>query len=124
MTFRENLNNLCKRNNTTLTNMVKELGISTSKVTAINRGSIPSEEMMLSFAKYLECSVMDFFADEENLHETKPANEDEEDLLRIYRGLSRRTKHEFMSMVYEYETREELEGDKGATATTRRGYAV
>ena len=85
---------------------------------------------MLEMAKLLECSVMDFFADEEDflpetkpanedeedLPETKPANEDEEDILRIYRGLSRRAKHEFMSMAYEFENREELEGDKRTTA--------
>lgn len=65
---------------------------------------------MLEMAKLLECSVMDFFADEEDIPETKPANEDEEDILRIYRGLSRRAKHEFMSMAYEFENREELEG--------------
>ena len=58
---------------------------------------------------------MDFFADEEDLPETKPANEDEEDILRIYRGLSRRAKHEFMSIAYEFENREGLEGDKGTT---------
>lgn len=116
MTFRENLNRICKERGTNLTTVVKELGISTSKVTAINKGSIPSEDMLLSFARHLECSVMDFFADEEDFHETKPANEDEEDLLRIYRGLSRRAKHEFMSLAYEFEKREELEGDKGTSA--------
>ncbi len=59
---------------------------------------------------------MDFFADEPedssvNKKEAVPQNEDEEDILRIYRSLSRRSKHEFMSMVYEYENRVELEGD-------------
>ena len=86
-------------------------------VSAINKkGSLPKESEMLEMAKLLGCSVMDFFADEEDLPETKPANEDEEDILRIYRGLSRRAKHEFMSMAYEFENREELEGDKGTTA--------
>ena len=85
-------------------------------MTAINKGSLPKESEMLEMAKLLDCSVMDFFADEDVIHETKPANEDEEDILRIYRSLSRRAKHEFMAMVYEFENREELEGDKGATA--------
>lgn len=112
MTFRENLNKICKEEGTNLTRVCKEIGISTSKVTAINKGSIPSEEMLLDFAKYLHCSVMDFFADEEDLHSSvKPNDEDEEDILRVYRSLSRRAKHEFMSMVYDFENREELEGD-------------
>ena len=55
---------------------------------------------------------MDFFADEEDLIEKEivPNNEDEKDILRIYRSLPRRAKHEFMAMVYEYENRRELEG--------------
>lgn len=109
MTFRGNLNRICKEKGTNLTNMMRELGISTSKVTAINKGSLPSEKMLLSFAKHLECSVRDFFADEENLHEIKPVNEDEEDLLRIYRGLPRRAKHEFMSLAYEFEDNQHQE---------------
>lgn len=112
MTFRENLNRVCKEKGTNLTRVCKDLGISTSKVTAINKGSIPSEDMLMEFAKHLGCSVMDFFADEEDLHNpVKPNDEDEEDILRVYRSLSRRAKHEFMSMVYEFENREELEGD-------------
>lgn len=36
---------------------------------------------------------------------------DELDIIRIYRMLDRRSKHEFMMMVYEYERRMELQGD-------------
>lgn len=119
MTFRENLNRICADRGTTPTRMCKDLKISTSKVTAINNGSIPNEEMMLKFANYLNCSVMDFFADrEEILQEVGTIEEsaqiyridehsaDEEDIIRIYRTLSRRGKHEFMAMVYEFENRE------------------
>lgn len=64
---------------------------------------MPKESEMLEIAKILGCSMMDFFADEEYIHVTKPANEDEEDILRIYRASPRREKHEFMTMVYSYE---------------------
>ena len=68
-------------------------------------------------AKILHCSVLDFFMDEEDLApQNEPQNEDEKDILRVYRSLSRRTKHEFMAMVYEFENREELEGDKESSA--------
>lgn len=119
MTFRENLNRICATKGTTPTRMCKDLKISTSKVTAINNGSIPTEEMMLKFANYLNCSVMDFFSDKEEIfqevevvQESTPINqinehsEDEKDIIRIYRTLSRRKKHEFMAMVYELENRE------------------
>lgn len=117
MTFKENLNRLCLERGTYLTTMLRELGFSSSKATAINNGQIPNrEETLLKIAEYLNCSIMDFFADEPedssvNKKEAVPQNEDEEDILRIYRSLSRRSKHEFMSMVYEYENRVELEGD-------------
>lgn len=115
MTFAENINRICAEKGTNLTALVKTIKGSSSFATAINtKGSLPKESEMLEMARLLGCSVMDFFADEEDLHEL--TNEDEEDILRIYRGLSRRAKHEFMSMAYEFENREELEGDKGATA--------
>lgn len=39
-------------------------------------------------------------------------NEDEEDILKVYRALPRRAKHEFMAMVYDFGDRKEYEGDK------------
>lgn len=117
MTFAENLNRICKSRGITLTAFIKSLGMSTSKVTAINNGSLPKESEMILFAKKLNCSLMDFFVDEDNFETIEqPMNEDEEDILRVYRSLSRRAKHEFMSMVYEFENREILEGDKDNTA--------
>lgn len=116
MTFAENLKRICTLNGTTPTALCKDLGLSTSKVSAWNNGSLPKQELMILMAEKLGCSVMDFFADEEDLHEAKAANEDEEDILRVYRSLSRRSKHEFMTMVYEFENRKELEGDKDSTA--------
>lgn len=112
MTFAENINRICKEKGTTLTGLCKRLNIATSKVTAWNNGSLPKEDMMVRLAQGLGCSVMDFFADEEDLANVQPRDEDEKDILRVYRALSRRTKHEFMAMVYDIEKREELEGDE------------
>lgn len=117
MTFAENINRICAAKGTNLTALVKAVKGSSSFATAINKGSLPKESELLEMATILGCSIMDFFADEEDIQQSAtPADEDEEDILRIYRGLSRRAKHEFMSMVYEYENREELEGDKETTA--------
>jgi len=118
MTFAENINRICSEKGTNLTAIVKAVKGSGSFTSAINKkGSLPKECEMVEMAKLLGCSVMDFFADEEDLlHELKPVNEDEKDILRIYRSLSRKSKHEFMAMVYDFENREELEGDKEETA--------
>lgn len=110
MTFRENLNRVCKEKGTNLTRVCKELGISTSKVTAINKGSIPSEEMLLDFAKHLNCSVMDFFADGDTLIEVTPADEDENELINGYRKMSRQQKHRLMAYFYKLQDLDK--GDK------------
>lgn len=116
MNFAENLKRICSLRGTNPTALCKELGLSTSKVSAWYSGSLPKQEIMVQLAQKLDCSVMDFFADEDEVYETRATNEDEEDILRVYRGLSRRAKHEFMAMVYEFENRKELEGDKDSTA--------
>ena len=118
MSFKENINRICKEQGTTLTALVKSMGLSTSKVSRWNEGALPKEELMVMLANKLNCSVMDFFADEEDLDPAppNPRDEDEEDILRVYRALSRRNKHEIMSMVYEFEARKELEGDSGNSA--------
>ena len=78
MTFAENINRICAEKGTNLTAIVKAIKGSSSFATAINtKGSLPKESEMLEMARLLGCSVMDFFADEEDLPETKPTNEDE-----------------------------------------------
>ena len=70
MTFAENINRICAEKGTNLTAIVKAVKGSSSFATAINtKGSLPKESEMLEMAKLLECSVMDFFADEEDLPE-------------------------------------------------------
>lgn len=104
MTFGENLKRICEMQGTTPTAVCKELGLSTSKVSAWYNGSIPKQDIMLSLAKKLNCSVMDFFADEEDLSsETENLNDDEKDIIRIYRSLPRREQHELMAKVYEFD---------------------
>ena len=113
MSFREINIRICIQRGTNLTAVVKQVKGSSSFTSAINKGSLPKEDEMVEMAKILHCSVLDFFMDEEDLApQNEPQNEDEKDILRVYRSLSRRTKHEFMAMVYEFENREELEGDK------------
>lgn len=117
MTFADNIKRICAEKGTNLTTVVKKVKGSSSFVTAINKGSLPKESELIEFARELGCSVMDFFADEEDLTpQVIPQNEDEQDILKVYRSLPRRAKHEFMSMVYEFENREELEGYKESFA--------
>ena len=63
MTFAENLKKLCKQNHTSPTAICKELGLSTSKVSAWYHGSLPKEKVMAALAQRLGCSVSDFFSE-------------------------------------------------------------
>ena len=113
--FGKNLKRICNTQGTSPTKVVVELGYSNSKVNMWNNGSLPKAEMLVKLAEKLNCSVMDFFKTEDEWEipvQAIPMNEDEEDILRVYRALSRRSKHEFMSMVYSFEAQEELSGDK------------
>ena len=84
MTFAENINRICAERGTNLTTDIKQIkNGQSSYTTAINkRGSIPNQAELLALAEILQCSVMDFFADEEDLAPlAEPKNEDEQDLL-------------------------------------------
>ncbi len=107
--FKDNINRICRERNTFLTTVIKQCGASSSKVTAINTGSIPNEELMITLSNALNCSVMDFFVDDEDLLNAKEKphlNEDEEDILRIYNQLDRVGQHKLMSAIYEFDIKE------------------
>lgn len=110
MTFAENLNRICKERGTTVTAVLKQIKLSTSKVTLWNNGTIPKPEQMTLLARALDCSVMDFFADEEDLARAEKTsglvlNEDEWDIIRVFRELSNKEKHIVMAQVYKTEER-------------------
>ncbi len=116
MAFKENLNRLCQERGTKLTPVLKELGYSSSKVTAINNGQLPKEDTLIELAQYLHCSVADFFANNSAaVSKATAQDEDEEDILRVYRSLPRRAKHEFMCMAYGFENKKESDENNDAT---------
>lgn len=106
--FAENINRICSERGTNLTAVVKEVKGHSSFVSAINKkGSLPKEHELIEMARILECKVADFFDEtQEQRIAREPQNDDEADILRIYRSLERRTKHEFMAMVYSFENRD------------------
>ena len=104
MMFAENFKRICNERGTTPTALVTSLGLSSAKVTLWNNGSLPKPEILVLLAKTLRCSVMDFFADTDQLTPVESQLDDDElDIIRVYRLLDRRAKHEFMAKVYEFE---------------------
>ena len=82
-----------------------------------NGRSMPTAIKLDILANYLDCSVDYLLGRTDNISIYEPftsqsevlqpiLNEDEQDILRIYRSLTRRDKHEFMTMIYNYETRD------------------
>lgn len=105
MDFATNFKRICTERGTTPTRVCLELGLSSSKVNLWNKGGIPKGDVMVKLARKLECSVMDFFADEQDIiTKTEFAlDEDEKDIIRLFRMLDRKQKHEFMSKAYAFE---------------------
>lgn len=105
MSFAENFKRICDERGTSPTRVCLDLGLSSSKVNLWNKGGIPKGDVMVKLAQKLECSVMDFFADEdEALNRAEYVlDDDEKDIIRLFRTLSRKERHEFMSKAYTYE---------------------
>ncbi len=107
MSFKTNFNRICREKGTTPTAILNKWGESTSSVTRWNHGALPKEAMLHRLADELGCSVADFFAEADAVVAAPSAppllDEDEQDILRIFRAMSRRERHEFMAEMYRRE---------------------
>ena len=104
MDFATNFRRICQERGTSPTRVVLEMGLSSNKVNRWNNGSLPKPEILKMLAEKLECSVMDFFADENDIPKVEFAlDEDEKEIITLYRKLTRKEKHEFMAKIYWYD---------------------
>lgn len=71
MDFATNFRRICQEKGTSPTRVCTELGLSTNKVSLWNKGGIPKGDVLIKLAQKLECSVMDFFADEVDLQKNR-----------------------------------------------------
>lgn len=72
--FLERLLSLCSENGTDISNVLRSLGLSTSKGTAWRNGSIPNGEILLKLANYFHVST-DYLLG--NTDDPRPAGEKE-----------------------------------------------
>jgi len=100
MTFADNLNRICKEKGTTVTATLKRMGVSTAKTTMWNNGSLPKQEMLVRLAKELDCTVMDFFADEEDLIDVTQETADLKVLVEGYKQLPKSAQHRLLAYYY------------------------
>ena len=64
--FYNQLEKLCKKNDITVTSLLKILNLSTSKGTAWKSGSIPKYDILKSIAEYFEVSVSYLFEEDDD----------------------------------------------------------
>lgn len=103
MTFRENINRICKQRGVSLSRVVMAVTGSSALVTSINKGHLPKEEIMIGLARQLDCNIMDFFSDELHPHKLEDFVTNEElDLITIFRSLPRSKQYEILSVVTKY----------------------
>lgn len=104
MDFATNLKRICHEKGTSPTAVCLKIGLSSSKVNLWNKGSLPKPEVLVKLAQELDCTVMEFFADETDKMKMEFAlDDDERDIIRLFRMLSRKQKHEFMTKAYLFE---------------------
>lgn len=74
--FYDVLSTLCSSRNTTITAMLKELNISTSKGTAWKNGSTPNGEIISTIADYFNVTT-DYLLEKETSIKKDPASDDQ-----------------------------------------------
>lgn len=111
MDFATNFKRICDEKGTSPTRILVELGLSTNKLSLWSKGGMPKADVLIKIAQKLDCDIFDFFEGNEEIvpPQKEIANvefaldEDEKDIIRLFRTLSRKQKHAFMMQAYEYE---------------------
>lgn len=85
MTFYDRLDKACKKNNTTVTGLLKTLGLSTNNVTRWKEGKSSSFDVIPLLAEELKVSTDFLLLGKETIDELSPT---EKDLLSFFRKLS------------------------------------
>lgn len=97
--FFENLEQLCKANNSSVTSTVKKLGLSTSLVTNWRHGAIPNGETIIMLANYFHTTT-DFLLLGNKY--SSDLHADELEWLNLYNQLSRHNKIECIGFIKGY----------------------
>ena len=111
MDFATNFQRICDERGTSPTRVCTELGLSTNKVSLWKKGGMPKADVLIKISQHLDCDIFDFFEGSEEIvpPPKEVANvefaldEDEKDIIRLFRTLSRKQKHAFMMQAYAYE---------------------
>lgn len=92
MTFYDRLQLLCKKQKTTVSNMLNELGLSTGSTGNWKKGQLPKGDILIKIANYLNTSI-DYIVFGEYRSDL---SDDEKRLLRIYNSAPERAKYKVL----------------------------
>ena len=90
--FYERLQMLCKERNTSVTNMLNELGLSTGSTGNWKKGQLPKGDILVKIADYLNTSI-DYIILGEYGYDL---SDDEKTLLALYRKTPERAKYKVL----------------------------
>lgn len=96
--FYEKLSAVCELRKTTITRVVKDLGMSTSNVTNWKMGKSPMGATARKLADYLDVSVEFLLSDDHDLH-NHPLSDREAELLRVFGALGETDQIRILSQV-------------------------
>ncbi|MBR1421973.1 MAG: helix-turn-helix domain-containing protein [Ruminococcus sp.] len=102
--FYERLQHLCKERGTTVSNMLKDLGLSTGSTGNWKKGQLPKGDILVRIAEYLDYSI-DFLVSGEYKTDLKV---DEFQLIELYRAAPERAKYKLLC-DFEQSVNEEIE---------------
>ena len=102
--FYDRLKALCKNKNTTITNMLKDLDLSTGSTGNWKKGQLPKGEILAKIANYLDSSIDYIVFGEYRFDFTN----DEKKLLEMFRSLPNTIKYKLLC-DFEDLVKEELE---------------
>lgn len=101
--FASNLNRYMKERGVTQADIVVELGVTSSTASDWSKGKkYPRVDAMQKLANLLSVKVSDLTGDQKDMM-GELVDEDEKELISIFRKLRRREKHELMAKAYELE---------------------
>ena len=90
--FYERLNQLCKNNDTTVSSMLKELGLSTGSTGNWKKGQLPKGDILVMIADYLNTSI-DYIVNGEYKYDL---SDDELQVLEVYKSVPERAKYKVL----------------------------
>lgn len=95
--YYERLVEICRQHGTTPSALLKKIGLSTSKVTAWKNGSIPKADTLKRISDELGVPISAFFDEKYSI----ALEDDENEMLEVYRKLSQSGKRQLMGRAYE-----------------------